>query len=163
MSDIITSIILFAKNNPNIIIGAAVIVAIVFMISIVKKVASLAISIFICGFIFTLGVPVCSQIMENNGVSINGTQLSIVTENGTQQFDLSIVKSFSSVENNDGTYTITIELHDNSQQTIVVPANTAKWIKSCGKLIWMIGKAGSDLANSPDILQDVKSALVPNG
>lgn len=143
------NILMFITNNPNIIYLILGIAIILFIISLCKKAISLAIGIFILGAALAVVKPIGTQIMADNGITVNGSQINIRLENGeTKTIDISTVNAFTSNKNEDGTYTVTLKLNDDTSTSFIVSEQSAKWIKSCLNIVGEIKQAGANFVTN---------------
>ena len=118
-----------------------------FIISIAKKALSAAAVLFVIGFAIATIQPIGTQLMEQAGVSYNETSISITAADGAvKTFEWEKIEYFDLNENEDGSYTFKLYLDDTSEQTVVVPKETASWVKGCISLAKDIKQAGANFA-----------------
>ena len=116
--------------------------AIVF--AIIKKALKFCMIIFICGFVVATVKPTTTQIMANNGISVQGTILTIDTETNQHVIDLSMGTTFDTEEQADGSYIISFAIPNKESIKITVPESTAFWIEFGARLINEFEKTGED-------------------
>lgn len=132
-------------QTPEVLAPVLGVCAIALVFAIIKKAVKL------CTFLVILGVavaavrPVATQAMINNGVSFEGTVLTIATEQETYNIDLAMGAEFSSEKTEDGGYIITVDIPEVGEKTVEVSQKTAAWVNFAVKIMIELEKTGEDV------------------
>lgn len=149
MESIIAQAVQFANENPSLIYTGLSLAAISFIISIAKKAMSAAAFLFIIGFLVATIQPIGTQIMEQAGVSYNETSISITTIDGSiKTYEWDKIEYIDLKENEDGSYVVSLTVDEAGEQSIVIPKETASWVKGCISLAENITQAGANFATN---------------
>lgn len=134
-------------QDSRVIIALLGVCAIAIIIAILKKAAKLIGIILMCGIAIAIVRPITTQLMIENGVSIEGTVLTIKTESEQHVVDLSLGASIDTIEQENGDYVITLNIPQQSPQTITVSKSTATWVKFGANVIMETEKVGEEIVD----------------
>lgn len=127
-------------------IGAIVVAVLViaFIIGLIKKATKLCVSIVIVGALVAAVGPYVNTIMKNNGVSIDGAQITVQTQEDTKVIDLTDIGELNVSKQEDNSYLVTVSYSDNTQ-TFVVSEKTAKWLNIGTNIVLSLEKIGENI------------------
>lgn len=135
-------------QDPRIILGLLGICVLAILIAIVKKAVKVVGVLLLCSVFIAAVRPATTQLMIDNGVSIDGTVLTIQTESEKHVVDLAMGASVSAEEQENGDYIITLNIPQQETQTFTVSKATAAWAKFGVAVIAEFGKVGEQLVEN---------------
>lgn len=138
--------LLLYLQTPEVYIPVAAIAAITCVVMLVNKAFKLCAFVFLTGAITAIIGPITSNIMTDNGVTINGSIVSVALENGeVYNLDLSLGTDIQVDEKDNGEYVVTVVVDEGTPTVFTVPAETAKWIEICANALENISDAGANV------------------
>ena len=132
-------------QTPEVLTPVLGVCAVMLAFAILKKAVKL------CTFLVVLGIavaavrPVATQVMISNGVSFEGTVLTITTEEEIYDIDLAMGAEFSSEKTENGGYIITVDIPEIGEKTIEVSQKTAAWVNMAIKIMIEMEKTGENV------------------
>lgn len=136
--------ILVLFQDPRIIVPLVGTCLVLVLIAIAKKAFKIGVAIFLCGMAIALIKPTTTQLMAKNGISIQGTVLTINTQTEQKTIDLAMGTTLDTKEQSDGSYQIIVTVPDNEQYVLSISKSAATWIEFGAKFINELEKTGED-------------------
>lgn len=117
--------------------------------SAIKKAFKVFAVVLLCGLLFLLAKPTITQILAHNGITVEGTVITIEVENEEEPrvIDLSMGVTVDTKEQWDGSYKVVVNIPENEPQEFTVSKKVASIIKLCAKFIQEAQSIGVDIAN----------------
>lgn len=112
--------------------------------AIVKKALKFAMAVIIFGAIVATVKPVTNQLMIDNGISVQGTVLSVNVNDEQYNIDLAMGATLDTDQQADGSYTVTFTLPDQEPTVFSVSKKTAAWLEFGKALILELEKVSED-------------------
>ena len=134
-------------QDPRVIMVILGIIIVAAVVAIIKKAAKIMGILLLCGMAVATVRPATTQLMIDNGVSIQGSVLTIQTNDETHAIDLAMGTSFDATEQENGDYLITLSVPNQDAQTFTVSKETAAWTRFGMAVIIEIEQLGEELAH----------------